>query len=78
MGSNFETVTHLQFFLFLQVVIHEMNRLGMLVEISRLSEPAMMVALNVARSPILLANASPQSHACNGSMASAVPDHILR
>uniref|UniRef100_A0A182PNK0 Dipeptidase n=1 Tax=Anopheles epiroticus TaxID=199890 RepID=A0A182PNK0_9DIPT len=54
----------------------EMNRLGMLVEISRLSEPAMMVALNVAKAPLLLSNALPSSMACNGTTA-AVPDHIL-
>lgn len=65
--------THLTF----QVVVQEMNRLGMLVEISRLSEPAMMVALNVAKAPLLLSNALPASMACNGSTA-AVPDHILR
>nr|XP_019549659.2 dipeptidase 2 [Aedes albopictus] len=59
-----------------EVVIQEMNRLGMLVEISRLSEPAMMVALNVAKAPLLLSNALPSSMACNGSTA-AVPDHIM-
>lgn len=52
----------------------EMNRLGMLAEISRLSEPAMMVALNTAKAPLLLSNASPLS-LCNAT--SAIPDHIL-
>ncbi|EAT46257.1 AAEL002547-PA [Aedes aegypti] len=59
-----------------EVVIQEMNRLGMLVEISRLSEPAMMVALNIAKAPLLLSNALPSSMACNGSTA-AIPDHIM-
>lgn len=55
-----------------------MNRLGMLVEISRLSEPAMMIALNTAKAPLLLSNASPLS-LCNSTTSTAsIPDHILR
>lgn len=55
-------------------MLHEMNRLGMVAEISRLSEPAMMVALNTAKAPLLLSNASPQT-LCNAT--ASIPDHIM-
>lgn len=53
-----------------------MNRLGMLVEISRLSEPAMMMALHTAKAPVLFANAAPL-FLCNNSNTASIPDHIL-
>ncbi|XP_059610776.1 dipeptidase 3 [Phlebotomus argentipes] len=59
-----------------ETVLHEMNRLGILVEISRLSEPAMMMALHTARAPVLFSNAAPLS-LCNSSSTAGVPDHIL-
>uniref|UniRef100_A0A336LBM1 Dipeptidase n=1 Tax=Culicoides sonorensis TaxID=179676 RepID=A0A336LBM1_CULSO len=57
-----------------ETMLHEMNRLGMVAEISRLSEPAMMVALNSAKAPLLLSNASPQA-LCNAT--ASIPDHIM-
>ncbi|GAB0086418.1 Dipeptidase [Sergentomyia squamirostris] len=59
-----------------ETVLHEMNRLGILVEISRLSEPAMMMALHTARAPVLFSNAVPLS-LCNSTSTAGVPDHIL-
>lgn len=55
-------------------VLHEMNRLGILVEISRLSEPAMMTALHAAKAPVLFSNTAPLV-LCNSS--NSLPDHIL-
>lgn len=54
-------------------VLLELNRMGMVAEISRLSEPAMMSVLNHAKAPLLLSNALPSAF-CN---ATSIPDHIL-
>jgi len=58
-------------------MLYEMNRLGMLVEISQLSEPAMVIALRTAKAPVLLMNATPLS-LCNGTNVASIPDHVLR
>ncbi|XP_068142331.1 dipeptidase 3 [Drosophila tropicalis] len=59
-----------------KTMLHEMNRLGMLVEISQLSEPAMMSALHSAKAPVLLMNATPLSM-CNSTSVASIPDHVL-
>lgn len=53
-----------------------MNRLGMLVEISRLAEPAMMMTLHTAKAPVLFSNAAPL-YLCNSTTTASIPDHIL-
>lgn len=54
-----------------------MNRLGMLVEISQMSETAMITTLKTARAPVLLINAAPLS-LCNSTNLASIPDHVLR
>lgn len=61
-----------------QTMLYEMNRLGMLVEISQLSEPAMVIALRTAKAPVLLMNAAPLSLCHNGTNVASIPDHVLR
>lgn len=56
-----------------ELVLHEMNRMGMLVEISKMSEEGMILTLLHAKAPLLVAHTAPASH-CN---ATAVPDHII-
>lgn len=53
-----------------------MNRLGMLIEISQLSEAAMITALRTAKAPVLLMNAAPLS-VCNNTNIASIPDHVL-
>lgn len=57
-----------------QTILLELNRLGIVAEISRLSEPSMMSVLNHAKAPLLLSSALP-SALCNST--STIPDHIL-
>lgn len=57
-----------------ELVLHEMNRMGILVEISKMSEEGMILALLHAKAPLLVANSAPASH-CNAT--TAVPDHII-
>uniref|UniRef100_A0A0A1XRH7 Dipeptidase n=1 Tax=Zeugodacus cucurbitae TaxID=28588 RepID=A0A0A1XRH7_ZEUCU len=59
-----------------KTVLYEMNRLGMLVEISQLSEAAMVTALHTAKAPVLLLNAVPIS-LCNSSSVASIPDRVL-
>ncbi|ALC44631.1 CG5282 [Drosophila busckii] len=59
-----------------KTMLFEMNRLGMLVEISQLSESAMVIALRTAKAPVLLMNAAPLS-LCNSSNVASIPDHVL-
>lgn len=56
-----------------ELIIHEMNRMGVLVEISRMSEEGMVLSLLHAKAPLLIANTAPGS-LCN---ATSVPDHII-
>lgn len=69
-------VSSFSFCLF-QTMLYEMNRLGMLIEISQLSETAMIIALRTAKAPVLLMNATPLSM-CNGTNVASIPDHVLR
>lgn len=62
---------------YFQTMLFEMNRIGMLVEISHLSEAGMIAALKTAKAPVLMMNAAPASF-CNSTNVASIPDRVLR
>jgi Zn-dependent dipeptidase, microsomal dipeptidase homolog len=58
----------------LQIIVKEMNRLGMIVDLSHVSVQTMQAALDTSKAPVVFSHSSARA-LCNSSRN--VPDHIL-
>jgi len=68
--------THHGFTPFGRAVVHEMNRLGMLVDLAHVSDSVMAQALRISRAPVIFSHSS--ARALDPGVPRDVPDDILR
>ena len=59
-----------------RAVVHEMNRLGMLVDLAHVSDSVMAQALRISRAPVIFSHSS--ARALDPGVPRDVPDEILR